>query len=64
MRLTEFWTRMERQFGAAYAESVARDQVLASLGGRTAAEALAAGEDAKVVWRGVCEAFEVPASSR
>lgn len=64
MRLTEFWTKMEQQFGAAYAESIARDQVLATLGGRTAAEALAAGEDAKAVWRGVCEAFEVPSARR
>jgi Protein of unknown function (DUF3046) len=60
MRLTVFWDRMRRQFGETYAESVARDYVLASLGGRTVSQALADGEEAKVVWRAVCEAFEVP----
>lgn len=64
VRLTEFWARMNRQFGSAYAESVARDQVLTTLGGRTAAESLAAGEDVKLVWRAVCEAFDVPARHR
>ena len=52
---------MERQFGAGYADSVARDQVLASLGGRTVREALAGGADVKTVWRGVCAQFDVPA---
>ncbi len=64
MRLTEFWARMHRHFGAAYADSLARDQVLATLGGRTVAEALAQGEDAKDVWRAVCEAFDLPATAR
>ena len=60
MRLTTFWERMQAQFGEAYADSVARDYVLAGLGGRTVNQALADGEDAKVVWRAVCEAFKVP----
>ncbi len=60
MRLTVFWERMRAQFGETYAESVARDYVLAGLGGRTVDQALADGEDAKVVWRAVCEAFLVP----
>jgi hypothetical protein len=60
VRLTEFWQRMEAQFGHAYASSVAADQVIAQLGGRTVTQALADGEDAKAVWRAVCEAFEVP----
>lgn len=55
---------MREQFGDTYAESVARDQVLAGLGSRTPAEALQAGEDAKVVWRAVCDAFEIPARNR
>jgi hypothetical protein len=62
--LTEFWERMRGQFGAAYAESLARDQVLAQLGGRTVAEALEAGVPVRQVWRAVCEAFEVPARNR
>lgn len=64
MRLTEFWGRMEHQFGVGYASSVASDQVLSELGGRTVAEALDAGDDPKVVWRGVCAAFDVPARER
>jgi hypothetical protein len=64
MRLTEFWERMRAQFGDTYADSVAKDYVLSSLGGRTVTAALADGEDAKVVWRAVCETFDVPASLR
>lgn len=62
--MTEFWRRMERQFGAAYAASYARDQVLGELGGRTVMEALDAGEDATLVWRAVCDANRLPASER
>ena len=58
VRLTEFWARMEKQFGTAYADSYARDQVLATLGGRTVVQALADGEDAKAVWRAVLAAQE------
>ena len=47
---------MEGTFGAAYADSYARDQVLATLGGRTVHEALNDGDDAKQVWRAVCAA--------
>ncbi len=64
MRLTAFWERMNAQFGEAYAQSVAKDYVLAGLGGRTVERALADGEDAKTVWRAVCEAFNVPDSLR
>lgn len=60
MRLTVFWERMRAQFGEVYADSVAKDQVLAALGDRTVNQALADGEDAKVVWRAVCEAFHLP----
>jgi hypothetical protein len=60
MRLTDFWARMREQFGDAYAESVAKDFVLAGLGDRTVSKALADGEDAKVVWRAVTEQFKVP----
>jgi hypothetical protein len=60
VRLTTFWDQMGAQFGAAYAQSVAKDYVLTGLGGRTADQALAEGVDVAVVWRAVCEAFEVP----
>ena len=60
VRLTAFWERMREQFGGAYAESVAQDHVLAALGGRTVNQALADGEEVKVVWRAVADAFHVP----
>ena len=60
MRLTAFWDRMRAQFGDAYAESVAKDQVIAALGNRTVSQALADGTDAKTVWRAVCETFDIP----
>ena len=43
MRLTDFWTRLEEAFGPGYAASIARDQVLSQLGGRTIEQALAVG---------------------
>ena len=55
---------MREQFGEAYAESVAKDYVLSNLGGRTVNKALADGEDAKVVWRAICETFGVPELKR
>jgi hypothetical protein len=64
VRLTEFWARMRTQFGDVYAQSVAKDFVFAKLGGRTIERALADGEDAKVVWRAVCETFDVPEKLR
>lgn len=45
MRLTDFWTRLEQTFGPAYAGSLAADQVLPQLGGRTIRQALEAGEE-------------------
>ncbi len=64
VRLTDFWERMETRFGARYAESVARDQVLRQLDGLTVVQALDAGWSVKSVWRAVCEAFEIPAKER
>lgn len=66
MRQTDFWERLEQVFGPAYAASVARDQVLSQLGGRTIAEALDAGENTRHVWRAVVAAYpdRVPARLR
>ncbi len=64
MRLTDFWGRMEQQFGAAYADSLARDYVMAQLDGRTVAQALEAGVDPKDVWRAVIEALDLPPTLR
>lgn len=55
---------MDARFGTAYSRSIAADQVLPQLGGRTVDQALTAGMDAKSVWRAVCDAFDVPARLR
>ncbi|MER7151886.1 DUF3046 domain-containing protein [Streptomyces lydicus] len=64
MRLTVFWERMADHFGAAYADSFARDHVMSELGGRTVNEALEAGWGAKEVWRVVCSVMNVPSDKR
>jgi hypothetical protein len=57
VRLTDFWDRLEEVFGSGYARSVAADQVIPQLGGRTIAQALDSGEQTVVVWRAVCAAY-------
>ncbi|MCA1824329.1 MAG: DUF3046 domain-containing protein [Mycobacteriales bacterium] len=64
MRHTEFWKRMNARFGEVYADSLARDLVLAALGGRTVHQAIRSGVDLKEVWLAVCEVAEVPARDR
>jgi hypothetical protein len=60
VRLTVFWQRMSEQFGERYADSLAKDYVLAELGGRTIEQALTDGESVKTVWAAVCATFDVP----
>lgn len=57
MRLTDFWARLEQAFGSGYAQSVAADQVLPALGGRTIVQALKDGEEVATVWRAVVSAY-------
>ncbi len=66
MRLTDLWRRLNETFGPGYAESVAHDQVLTQLGGRTIIQALTAGEEVVSVWRAVVAAYpdRVPARLR
>ncbi len=64
MRLTVFWDQMRAQFGDTYAASVAKDHVLAELGGRTAEQALADGVEPKLIWQAICRAFDVPEHRR
>lgn len=64
MQMTAFWERMADHFGDAYADSFARDHVMSELGGRTVQGALAAGWEAKDVWRAVCVAMDVPYDKR
>jgi len=63
VKLTEFWRRMEERFGATYARSVAADYRLPELGA-TIDAALAAGVEAKDVWRAVCAEFDMPSTLR
>ncbi|GAA4899161.1 Protein of unknown function (DUF3046) [Stackebrandtia albiflava] len=65
MRLTDFWENMRETFGEEYASSVAQDQVLPELDGRSVNEALR-DTDAKEVWMAVCRAYgdRVPARIR
>ncbi|MGL5830279.1 MAG: DUF3046 domain-containing protein [Angustibacter sp.] len=62
MRLSEFWRLMAEEFGPGYATSVARDQCLTSLAGRTADQALAQGVPPRTVWLALCESMQVPSS--
>jgi hypothetical protein len=55
---------MEHHLGAGYARVWADSHVMSILGGRTASEALAAGEDPKTVWRAVHAERGLPASER
>ncbi|GHA00668.1 hypothetical protein GCM10010345_00200 [Streptomyces canarius] len=64
MRLTVFWQRMAEHFGPGYADTFARDHVMAELGGRTVNQALDAGWEAKEVWRVVCAVMDVPGERR
>jgi len=64
MRLTEFWERMDRHLGPAYARTWAETQVVQELDGRTVVEALADGESAKTVWRAVWAHLQLPPSER
>lgn len=64
MRLTDFWSRMDQVFGPAYAASVAADQSIAQLDGRSIADAIADGEETVTVWRAVCQAYSDRVPSR
>ncbi|MGI8667611.1 MAG: DUF3046 domain-containing protein [Jatrophihabitans sp.] len=58
MRLSDFWQRMEARFGSDYARSLAADYRVNSLGA-TVNDAIERGDSPKVVWRAVCQEFEV-----
>lgn len=60
MRLSKFNELMREEFGVAYAQVLMDDLVLGSLGDRTGAQAIAAGEDPKDVWLEICRVNDVP----
>jgi hypothetical protein len=62
--MQDFWARMREQFGSLRAETMARDHVFSSLGGRSAVDAIDAGLPVRSVWLAVCEEFDVPRKER
>jgi hypothetical protein len=61
---SEFWSRLDQQFGRGYARVWADSHVMSVLGGRTASQALEDGEQPKTVWRAIHETLGLPASER
>jgi hypothetical protein len=64
MRHSRFWALAEDEFGAAYAHMLVASTHLAALGGRTAGEALDAGDPPREVWLALCDAMDVPEERR
>jgi hypothetical protein len=64
VRLQEFWSRMDQQFGSMRARTVAGDHVFGTLGGRTAVEAIDQGVPIRTVWLEICKAYDVPPKDR
>ncbi len=64
MRLSQFWSLMDDEFGAPYAASLARDHSLGSLGSRTAVEAIEAGVSPREIWLALCDDMDVPPERR
>ncbi|RFA08923.1 signal transduction histidine kinase [Subtercola boreus] len=62
MRVSEFRQAVLDEFGAGYGRVVTGDLVLAEFDGRTAEQAISAGEDAREVWLALCRAADVPQS--
>ena len=64
MREREFWELLEEVFGRSYGWSLSRDQRLFKLNDRTVVEALADGEEPRVVWNVLCDQMDIPDSRR
>lgn len=64
VREREFWQLLEEVFGRVYGRSLSKDQRLPKLGDMTVVEALAAGEEPRVVWNVLCDQMDIPDSRR
>ena len=64
VRISEFWTLVDDEFGRAHGRALTRDHVLFELGNRTAEQALADGEPLRKVWFALAEAMDVPPERR
>ena len=60
MRLSEFWTLMEQEFGRPYGRTMASSHAIHALGDRTADEAIEAGEPVRMVWLALCDDLQIP----
>ncbi|MGY5763839.1 DUF3046 domain-containing protein [Brachybacterium sp. DNPG3] len=64
MRRSEFAELADHVFGPALALAHRRDLVLEELGGLTADQALEHGRPVRSIWVALCDAMDVPESSR
>ena len=60
MRLSDFHTLMNEEFGAEYAAVLLRDFALTEYSDRTGSQALSDGEDPKGIWLAICKAQAIP----
>jgi hypothetical protein len=60
VRMSEFWTLVDDEFGRAQGRALVRDHVVGALGHRTAEQALEAGEEPREVWLALVADLEVP----
>ena len=60
MRLSDFHTKMNDEFGASFSGLLLKDLVLLELADQTVQAALANGVDPKEVWLAICKAQGVP----
>ena len=64
MREREFWELVDEVFGHGYGRSLVQDQHLDALAGLTAAQALSAGEQPRVVWTFPIPSVGAPITTR
>jgi hypothetical protein len=64
VRLSEFWTLVDDEFGRAHGRTLTKDHVLFELGNRTAEQAITDGEPLRTVWFALCAALDVPPERR
>jgi hypothetical protein len=60
MRLSEFWSAVDEEFGSAYGQMLAHDLVLTEFGDLTARQAIAEGVPTRQIWLALCRASDVP----
>lgn len=64
MTESEFWACVDWAFGSGRGRSLASDLVLASLDGRSPADAVERGGDPLRAWFAICEAMDLPGEYR